>query len=115
MGSDGENNIWVGLWSAGKLLKINAATNKMTAYMTPSPSSGAYSVSVDKKNNIVWVSLQQVDKLASFSPKTEEWVEYPLPESESDMRRIEVDKTNPKRICWTGAIQSRFGYIDILE
>jgi len=70
---------------------------------------------VDKKNNIVWVSLQQVDKLASFNPKTGEWVEYPLPESESDMRRIEVDKTNPKRIWWTGAIQSRFGYIDILE
>ena len=115
MGSDGENNIWVGLWSAGELLKINAATNKMTAYMTPTLSSGAYSVSVDKKNNIVWVSLQQVDKLASFNPKTGEWVEYPLPESESDMRRIEVDKTNPKRIWWTGAIQSRFGYIDILE
>src|SRR2546430_1645461 len=83
MAAGGETDLWVGLWSAGELLKINAAANKMTAYMTPSSSSGAYSVSVDKKNNIIWVSLQQVDKLASFNPKTGEWAEYPLPESES--------------------------------
>ncbi|OFW43612.1 MAG: hypothetical protein A3J28_09660 [Acidobacteria bacterium RIFCSPLOWO2_12_FULL_60_22] len=115
MGPDGEGNIWVGLWYAGKLMKIDAKSNEMTSYNPPTPTSGAYSVSVDKKNNLVYVSFQQVDKIARFNHKTGEWVEYPLPESESDTRRIEVDKTNPKRIWWSGTITSRMGFLDILE
>lgn len=115
MGSDATGHVWVGLWSAGKLLKIDAKTNEMSTYTPPTATAGTYSVSADKKNNLIYMSLQQVDKIARFDPKTEEWVDYPLPESESDTRRIEVDKTNPKRIWWSGTITSRMGFIDILE
>ena len=86
----------------------------MTIYSPPTPISGAYSVVVDKKNNLVWVSLQQVDKIARFDPKTEEWVEFPLPEAESDPRRIEIDPTNPNRIYFAGNIPGRVGFVEFL-
>lgn len=104
LGPDAEGNVWVGLWRAGKLLKIDPRTNNMTTYDPPSGRlSGAYSVSVDKKNNLVWVSLHTVDKIARFNPGTGEWAEFPLPQAQSDVRRIEVDPSNPNRIWWSTA------------
>jgi streptogramin lyase/cytochrome c5 len=114
MNGDGNGDLWVGLWNAGKLMKIDHKTRQMTIYSPPTPTSGAYSVVVDKKNNLVWVSLQQADKIARFDPRTEEWVEFPLPEAESDPRRIEIDPTNPNRIYFAGNIPGRAGFVEFL-
>ena len=115
MGTDGEGDIWVGLWNSGRLMKIDAQSNEMSTYAPPTATAGPYSVHVDQTNNLIYVSFQQVDKIARFDPATEEWVEYPLAESESDTRRIEVDKTNPKRIWWSSTVTGRMGFIDILD
>jgi streptogramin lyase/mono/diheme cytochrome c family protein len=114
MNSDGNGDLWVGLWNGGKLMKVDHKTKQMTIYSPPTPTSGAYSVVVDKKSNLVWVSLQQVDKIVRFDPKTEEWVEFPLPEAESDPRRIEIDPTNPNRIYFAGNIPGRVGFVEVL-
>ena len=114
MGADANGDLWVGLWNAGKLMKIDHKTRKMTIYSPPTPTSGAYSVVVDKKGNFVWVSLQQVDRIARFDPRTEEWVEFPLPEAETDPRRIEIDPTNPSRVYFAGNIPGRMGFIEML-
>ncbi|MBI2821479.1 MAG: carboxypeptidase regulatory-like domain-containing protein [Acidobacteria bacterium] len=121
MGTDGEGNIWVALWLAGSLLKIDYKTAEMASYMPPSgETSGAYSVSVDNRNNLVWVSLHRVDKLARFNPKTKEWVEFPLPQAETDVRRIEVDPHNPNRVWFSGvgpfgAEGALMGYLEVLD
>jgi streptogramin lyase/mono/diheme cytochrome c family protein len=114
MGADANGDLWVGLWKAGKLMKVDHKTRKMTIYSPPTPTSGAYSVVVDKKNYLVWVSEQQVDRIARFDPKTEEWVEFSLPEAETDPRRIEIDPTNPNRIYFAGNIPGRMGFIEVL-
>jgi streptogramin lyase len=101
----------------------------MTAFDPPSGRlSGAYTVSVDKKNNLVWVSLHTVDKIARFDPRTGAWAEFPLPQAQSDVRRIEVDPSNPNRIWWstaggttngtTGGPNSggsRLGFLEVLD
>ena len=121
MGADGEGNVWVGLWLAGKLMKIDYKTAEMTGYTPPSGEySGAYSASADKKNNLVWVTLHRVDKIARFNPKTKEWVEFPLPEAETDVREIEVDPSNPNRVWFSGAGdffrgRALMGYIEVLD
>jgi virginiamycin B lyase len=115
MNTDAAGNVWVGLWNAGRLMKIDYETNKMTLYAPPTKTAGNYSVSVDKKNDLVWVSEQQVDKIARFNPNTGDWVEFPLPESQSDPRRIEVDPHNPNRIWWTGDTSARMGFIEVLS
>jgi len=115
MGTDAEGNIWVGLHGAGKLMKIDYKTTKMTVYTPPSEDSGLYLADVDLKHNLIWVSLQHVDKIARFDPKTETWVEFPLASAESDARRIEVDQNNPNRIWWSGNVSGRVGYIELLN
>jgi len=114
MNTDGNGNLWVALWNAGKLMKIDYKTKEMTIYTPPSQTGGNYSVVVDKKNNFIWVSEHQVDKIARFDPKTEEWVEFPLPEAESDPRRLDIDPTNANRIFFSGNTPGRVGFVEVL-
>jgi streptogramin lyase len=114
MNTDGSGNLWVALWNAGKLMKIDYKTKQMTIYTPPSQTGGNYSVVVDKKNNFIWVSEHQVDKIARFDPKTEEWVEFPLPEAESDPRRLDIDPTNSNRIFFSGNTPGRVGFVEVL-
>jgi streptogramin lyase len=112
MNSDGDGNIWVGLWDAGKLMKIDYKTKKMTIFTPPTKNAGCYSVTVDKKNNIVWVSEQQVDKIGRFDPKTNSWMEFSLPYSQSDPRRIELDPTDPNRVFFSGNSANLIGFVE---
>jgi virginiamycin B lyase len=116
MGTDASGNIWVGVWGAGKLMKVDQKTGEMTLYDPPTKNAGAYYVSVDKKNDLVWVGLQMADKLDRFNPKTGEWLEFSLPEVDTDVRKIEVDQNNPNRIWWTQDLGNpdRVGFIEIL-
>jgi streptogramin lyase/mono/diheme cytochrome c family protein len=114
MNNDANGDLWVALWNAGKLMKVDHKTKQMTIYTPPTPTGGNYSVVVDKKNNYIWVSQHQVDMIARFDPKTEEWVEFPLPEAESDPRRIELDPTNPNRVYFSGNIPGRLGFVEVL-
>ncbi len=114
MNSDANGDLWVALWNAGKLMKVDHKTKQMTLYTPPTPTGGHYSVIVDKKNNYIWVSEHQVDKIARFDPKTQEWVEFPLPEAESDPRRIDIDPTNPNRIYFAGNTPGRMGFVEVL-
>ena len=114
MSHDARGDLWVGLWNAGLLMKVDYETKQMTFFAPPTETSGTYSVSVDRKNNLVWVSEQQADKIARYNPKTGEWVEFPLPDSESDPRRIEVDPNFPNRVWWSGNLSGRMGFVEVL-
>ncbi len=114
MSHDARGDLWVGLWNAGLLMKIDYETKQMTFFAPPTETSGTYSVTVDRKNNLIWVSEQQADKIARFNPKTGEWVEFPLPDSESDPRRLEIDPTNPNRVWWSGNLSGRMGFVEVL-
>jgi streptogramin lyase len=115
MNTDANGDVWVALWDAGKLMKIDYKTKEMTVYTPPSKTGGNYSVVVDKKNGYIWVSEHQVDKIARFDPKTKEWVEFPLPEAESDPRRLDIDPTNPNRIFFSGNTPGRVGFVEVLQ
>lgn len=115
MGMDAEGNLWVGLHGAGKVMKIDYKTTKMTVYTPPSDDAGLYLADVDLKQNLIWTSLQHVDKIARFDPKTETWAEFPLANAESDARRIEVDQNNPHRVWWSGNLSNRMGYVELLK
>jgi streptogramin lyase len=114
MSHDARGDLWVGLWNAGLLMKIDYETKQMTFFAPPTETSGTYSVTVDRKNNFIWVSEQQADKIARFNPKTSEWVEFPLPDSESDPRRLEIDPNNPNRVWWSGNLSGRMGFVEVL-
>ena len=114
MNTDANGDLWVALWNAGKLMKIDHKTKQMTIYSPPSKTGGNYSVVVDKKGGYIWVSEHQVDKIARFDPRTEEWVEFPLPDAESDPRRLDIDPTNSNRIFFAGNTPGRVGFVEVL-
>ncbi len=114
MNSDANGHLWVALWNAGKLMKVDHKTKEMTLYTPPTATGGHYSVVVDKKQGYVWVSEHQIDKIARFDPRTEEWVEFPLAQAESDPRRIDIDPTNPNRIFFSGNTPGRVGFVEVL-
>jgi virginiamycin B lyase len=114
-GMDSAGNVWVGLHGAGKLMKVDYKTTKMTVYDPPTEDSGVYSIQGDPKSQLVWFSEQHVDQMARFDPKTEKFTEFALANAESDPRRIEVDPTNPNRIWWSGNLSGRMGYIELLK
>ena len=114
MNSDWDGNLWVGLWQAGKLMKIDYKTRQMTVYSPKTASLGMYSVVADKKNHLIWVSAQQVDKIFRFNPATGEFAEFPLSYAQQDPRRIDIDPTNPNRIFFSGNTADRIGYIELL-
>jgi len=115
MGSDSQGNIWVGLHQAGKLMKIDYETAKMTLYTPPTANSAPYDAVGDPKTGIVWFSEQGADKITRFDPKTETFTEFSVPNAESDMRRIELDPTNPNRVWWGGDTSNHIGYIEFLD
>ena len=114
-GMDSEGNVWVGLHGAGKLMKVDYKTTKMTVYTPPTDDAGVYSVQGDTKSHLVWFSEQHVDKIARFDPATEAFTEFPLADAESDPRRIEIDANNPNRIWWSGDLSGRMGYVELLK
>jgi virginiamycin B lyase len=116
MDTDANGDVWVGLWGAGKLLKIDHKTSEMTVIDPPTPKNGAYAVSIDTRNNLIWVTLHTVDTIARFNPATKEWVEFPLPQAETDVRRIEFDPNNPRRVWWSSVANfARIGFIELLD
>ena len=115
MSHDARGDLWVGLWNAGLLMKVDYETKQMTFFAPPTETSGTYSVTVDRKNNLIWVSEQMADKIARYNPKTGEWVEFPLPDSESDPRRLEIDPNNPNRVWWSGNLSGRMGFVEVLS
>ena len=114
MNGDANGDLWVALWQAGKLMKIDHNTREMKIFSPPTANAGAYSVVVDKKNDLVWMSEHKVDKIARFNPKTEEWVEFPLPEAQSDPRRVDIDPNNPNRVYFSGNTAGRVGFVEVL-
>jgi virginiamycin B lyase len=114
-GMDSDGNVWVGLHGAGKLMKVDYKTTKMTVYEPPTEDAGPYSIQGDPKSQLVWFSEQHVDQMARFDPKSERFTEFALANAESDPRRIEVDPTNPNRIWWSGNLSGRMGYIELLK
>jgi streptogramin lyase len=116
MQADANGDLWVALWQAGKLMKIDHKTKQMTIYDPPTPNNGAYTVTTDKtgRSPYIWFSMQKVDRMARFDPRNGQFVEFPLPYAESDARRVEIDPTNPNRIFFSGNTADRIGFIEYL-
>lgn len=115
MDADANGDVWVGLWQAGKLLKIDHKTGDMTVIDPPTPHNGAYAISTDLRNNLLWMTLHRIDEIARYNPATGEWLTLPLPQAETDVRRVEFDPNNPNRIWWSSvAYQARIGFVELL-
>jgi virginiamycin B lyase len=90
--------VWVGLYCADKIAKIDTHTRQVTQYALPHKYSYPYGVVVDNAHN-VWINLNNTDMLAKFDPATETFTEYHMPSRGTVMRHLAVDSSvNPPEV-----------------
>jgi streptogramin lyase len=101
MGADPNgDSVWVGLYWAGRLAKIDIHTKKVTEYPIPQGRyAHPYKIVVDK-NHMVWFGMANADMLGKFNPVTEQFTMYPLPTRGSNSRHLILDPRAEELTLW---------------
>ncbi len=90
LGADKNSNlVWVPLFHANSIAKIDIKSRRTNYYSLPI-NSHPYFLVVDK-NHSVWTNLMTDDIVARFEPKSEQWTFYRLPTHGCETRNIAVD------------------------
>jgi virginiamycin B lyase len=84
--------VWVALYCADKIAKIDIHTRQVTQYALPHKYSYPYGVVVDNAHN-VWINLNNADMLAKFDPASGTFTEYQMPSRGTVMRHLAVNNT----------------------
>jgi streptogramin lyase len=84
--------VWVALYCADKIAKIDTRTHQVTQYALPHKYSYPYGLVVDNEHN-VWINLNNADMIAKFNPATETFTEYQMPSRGTVMRHLTVNYT----------------------
>jgi virginiamycin B lyase len=82
--------VWVALYCADKIAKIDTHTLQVTQYAVPHKYSHPYGLAVDNEHN-VWINLNNTDMLAKFNPATEKFTEYQMPSRGTLMRHVAIN------------------------
>ncbi len=106
-----DGSLWVTLYGTGKLIKIDAAAQKVTKeYALPAGAHGGpYAVTVDAAG-IVWVNEIQTDTVVRLDPATGELRVFTLPSKNVGIRKMIVDHDG--RLWYMGSHNGRLGVIE---
>ena len=90
--------VWVALFCADKIARIDAKTRDYTEYSMPHKYSRPYGLFVDNDHN-VWINMLNTDMIAKFNPATKKFTEFQMPSRGTDIRHMAFDyTTNPMTI-----------------
>src|SRR2546430_10771827 len=88
---DYQNNIWWGIWAAGKrpgkLAKLDQTTLRITEYTIPEQNAQPYDVSQDLEGNMWFADSPTADRgamIGKFNPKDQTFTFYPKPQFAAD-------------------------------
>jgi streptogramin lyase len=90
---DGGGRVWFTTPVTNAIGRYDPATNAVTQWTVPTPSSGPWGLVLDR-NGIVWFTEHYVDKIASFDPASETFKEIATPPTNSNPYGIAVDAAN---------------------
>jgi streptogramin lyase len=94
---DPQNNIWWGIYSAGKragkLAKLDQTTGKITEITIPRQDTQPYDVQPDAEGNI-WAADGggSVASIWKYNPRTKAFTLYPKPQGSADSPKIQVTR-----------------------
>jgi virginiamycin B lyase len=90
LGIDGENVVWYGVFSQGRLGKLDLTTGERKEYAMASSFSEPYDVWRDRNTGLLWISdAGQGGAIVQFNPETEKFTYYPSPRS-TDFPKMDV-------------------------
>jgi streptogramin lyase len=85
--------VWVALFCADKIARIDTKTRDVTEYSLPHKYSRPYGVFVDNEHN-VWVNMLNTDMIARYNPTTKTFTEFQMPSRGTDIRHMAFDYTS---------------------
>ena len=92
LGIDSKGLLWYGVYSQGKLGRIDLKTGEQVEFDMASRFAEPYSVKVDRHTDTIWISDGGMGgALVRFNSETEEFTYYPTPRR-SDMPKIDVSR-----------------------
>jgi virginiamycin B lyase len=110
MAVSADGTLWVTLYGAGKLAKVDPAAQRMIKeYPLPGGDAGPYAVTVDGAGT-VWVNEIRTDTVVRFDPKTERMQVIALPSKNVGIRKMAVDAAG--HLWYMGSHNGRLGRID---
>ena len=87
-----DGTLWVPLFGAGQLVKIDGETGEEIArYSIPDRGAGPYGITYDRRRNAIWAATSNSDRIYRFDIADKRWRQYPLPRQESYIRMVELD------------------------
>ena len=88
---DSKGIVWFGIYSHGKLGKLDPKTGKVTEYKIPLAFAQPYDAWPDHDDNI-WIGDDgQGGTLIKFDPRTEKFTYYPAPQM-GDMPKLAITR-----------------------
>jgi streptogramin lyase len=103
MARDNAGNLWVALFGAGQVARIDMAAGRVVQVVDlPDRSSAPYAVTWDEKRQAVWVATANSDTIYRIDPKSSDVTVYPLPRRMGYLRQISVSQT-------TGQLAASYG------
>jgi virginiamycin B lyase len=100
--SDSKNNLWMAEFTEGHIGKIDAKTQEVTWFATPTAHARARRMRIDDQDRILFAEYRG-NKIAIFDTRTEKFTEYPLPVEYTGPYRAQFDKNG---YIWTGGMQT---------
>jgi virginiamycin B lyase len=100
--SDSKNNLWMAEFTEGHIGRIDAKTQEVTWFATPTQHARARRMRIDDQDRILLTEYRG-NKVAIFDTNTEKFTEYPLPIDYSGPYRAQTDKNGE---IWVGGMQT---------
>jgi mono/diheme cytochrome c family protein len=91
LGMDSKGIVWFGIYSHGKLGKLDPKTGKVTEYKIPLAFAQPYDAWPDHDDNIWMGDDGQGGTLIRFDPRTEKFTYYPAPQM-GDMPKLAITR-----------------------
>jgi streptogramin lyase len=88
---DASGVVWIPLYSAGKLARLDPVNASIREIDLPIKDSAPYVVRVDNARNRVWIGTGAADVIFEMDLRTEKFITHPLPTPGAMVRHLAVD------------------------
>lgn len=106
---DSKDNVWGGLISGNKLIKLDADTRQISMWDYPTPDTNPYGM-IASRDDKIWSAGISKHVIVKFDPVTEEFTEYPTLTQPSAPRRLGEDRHG--NIWWAEYVGGHLGMLD---
>ena len=106
---DKAGNLWFAADEESKIGEVDAETDKLTMYDTPTPKAEPKRMQIDS-DGIIWFSEHTAGKIGRFDPKTDTFKEYPLPGPGATPYALGIDRNH--QIWYESRLRDVLGRLD---